>query len=473
MSCLELDTYRICYYKSIPYEMGTTSLMKSTDFKIHSASTNVEEHLYRTPIKFGGRVSAEASILNATVEGQNAGGTPSRGVGSMTLGVAWSWPDPSVAGDVKLQAMVTLAERIARRLPELDAGDPMQIGVQIEELGLSEAKALARELDLASDIPPLAVLVVACVFDAAVHDAFGKAVGASVYDCYGSDFINKDLSHYLDEQFRGEFPDQYTLRKATSPMPLYHLVGALDPLTDADVQKPVGDGHPETLQEWIKQDQLTHLKIKLNGQDLQWDVERVIAVDAAASALYPNRDWQYSLDFNEMCPDVDYLLESLAKIKEGSPAAFERIQYIEQPTARDLFSPGAFDMHEAAKIKPIVIDESLLGYDSLLRARELGYTGVALKACKGQTQSLLMGAAALKMGLFLCVQDLTCPSRSFAWSAGLASRIPTVAAIEGNARQFMPAANEEWIRRFPGLFVVKDGRIDPSVLSGNGLGYGD
>ncbi len=29
-------------------------------------------------------------------------------------------------------------------------------------------------------------------------------------------------------------------------MPLYHLVGALDPLTPADVTKPVGDGLPET-----------------------------------------------------------------------------------------------------------------------------------------------------------------------------------------------------------------------------------
>ena len=60
-------------------------------------------------------------------------------------------------------------------------------------------------------------------------------------------------------------------------MPLYHLVGALDPLTAADVAKPVGDGLPETLGEWIALDGLTHLKIKLNGDDLAWDVERVAA----------------------------------------------------------------------------------------------------------------------------------------------------------------------------------------------------
>ena len=68
-------------------------------------------------------------------------------------------------------------------------------------------------------------------------------------------------------------------------------------------------------------------------------------------------------------------------------------------------------MHEAAKLKPVVIDESLTDLERLLLAREMGYTGVALKACKGQSQALLMAAAAQKYSMFLCVQDLTCPGR--------------------------------------------------------------
>ena len=71
----------------------------------------------------------------------------------------------------------------------------------------------------------------------------------------------------------------------------------------------------------------------------------------------------------------------------------------------------------------------------------MGYTGAALKACKGQSQSLLMAAAAQKYGLFLCVQDLTCPGASLIHSAGLAAHVPGVAAIEANARQYCPAAN--------------------------------
>ena len=84
------------------------------------------------------------------------------------------------------------------------------------------------------------------------------------------------------------------------------------------------------------------------------------------------------------------------------------MQYIEQPTHRDLRANPENRMHEAAQIKPVVIDESLVDLESLLLAREQGYSGVALKACKGHSEALLMGAAAQKYRLFLCVQDLTC-----------------------------------------------------------------
>src|SRR5262249_26382351 len=156
--------------------------------------------------------------------------------------------------------------------------------------------------------------------------------------------------------------------------------------------------------EWIAYNGLTHLKIKLNGDDLNWDVERVVRVDRAAAPAQQKRGaatWCYSLDFNERCPHVGNLLEFLAKVRERAPDGFGRIQYIEQPTARDLKADRANIMHEVAKLRPVVIDESLLDIESLRLAREMGYTGAALKACKGQSQSLLLAAAAQKYGMFL------------------------------------------------------------------------
>ena len=128
-------------------------------------------------------------------------------------------------------------------------------------------------------------------------------------------------------------------------------------------------------------------------------------------------------------------------------------------------------MHEVAKLKPVVIDEALVDYDALVKCRELGYSGVALKACKGQTESLLAAAAAQKFGMFLCVQDLTCPGASFLHSCSLAARIPGIAAIEGNARQYCPGPNEKWAKRYSDLFVIKDGSVGTARLSENGLGF--
>jgi hypothetical protein len=127
-------------------------------------------------------------------------------------------------------------------------------------------------------------------------------------------------------------------------------------------------------------------------------------------------------------------------------------------------------MHAAAKLKPVVIDESLTDLESLMLAREMGYTGVALKACKGQSQSLLMAAAAQKLNLFLCVQDLTCPGASLIQSASLAAHIPGVSGIEANSRQYCPAANRGWEKRFPGIFQVKGGVMETGGLRGLGLG---
>jgi hypothetical protein len=126
-------------------------------------------------------------------------------------------------------------------------------------------------------------------------------------------------------------------------------------------------------------------------------------------------------------------------------------------------------MHEAAKLRPVVIDESLTDLDSLMLAREMGYTGVALKACKGQSEALLMAAAAQKYKMFLCVQDLTCPGASLVHSAGLAAHVPGVAAIEANSRQYVPAANSGWEKKFPGIFIIKDGFLATETLTGPGL----
>ena len=57
----------------------------------------------------------------------------------------------------------------------------------------------------------------------------------------------------------------------------------------------------------------------------------------------------FSLDFNEKCPNVDYLVEMMRTIKQKTPSGFEKIQYVEQPTKRDLKSDRNNVMHRSSQ----------------------------------------------------------------------------------------------------------------------------
>jgi L-alanine-DL-glutamate epimerase-like enolase superfamily enzyme len=449
--------------------------VKSTDVLVCELRTSLDRITYRTPMKFGGRVVTDVTLLNVTALVETRDGRRGEGFGSMPMGNAWAWPSNVVPADQTLTAMVRLGEAIAGpKATELAAAHPLELCHRLQPTYAELATQMASQLHLAEPMPRLAQLVAASPLEAAIFDAYGKALGQNVYNLLGPEFVSRDVSAYLGPEFAGEYLDRYTLREPKARMPLYHLVGALDALSDADLSTRLDDGLPETLPEWIRFNGLTHLKIKLAGDNLAWDVTRVVAVENASAPAQQARGcaaWNYSLDFNEKCANVEYVLDFIAKLEEASPQALARVQYIEQPTHRDLRAHPENRMHRAAKLKPVVIDESLVDYESLLLAREQGYSGVALKACKGHSEALLMGAAAQKFGLFLCVQDLTCVGASFLHSASLAARLPTIAAIEGNGRQYCPAGNEGWQERFPSMFDIQDGTVGTCALTGPGLGY--
>ncbi len=448
--------------------------MNPTDIRIREIRYEYEDFRYRTPIKFGGVALDRVTIVNAHCVVETFTGKTAAGFGSMPIGNVWAYPSRKLGYEQTLAAMRAVAERVAVIYGAYrEYGHPIDITWALEPAYHKAAEEISKSLALDDPIPHLATLVSASPFDAALHDAFGKVHGLNCYSTYGADFLSHDLGHFLGKEYGGLWLHQFIDRKAKPRMPLYHLVGALDPLTSGEVKQPVGDGLPETLGEWIYFDGLTHLKIKLNGEDLDWDVERVLGVNRVAEEVQAKRgvvQWFYSLDFNEKCANVGYLLDFLKRIKERSPSGFERIQYIEQPTRRDLKADRANVMHEASKLRPVVIDESLLDVESLRIAKEMGYTGAALKACKGQTQTVLLAAAAKHHGMFLCVQDLTCPGASLIQSAGIAAHIPGVAAIESNARQYCPISNEPWAARFPGMFNITDGTMETGLLDGLGLG---
>lgn len=441
-------------------------------------TSDTTAYRYRTPMKFGGRVVEEVTVLTVTAELTNRDGRTATGQGSMTMGVAWAWPDPTVPDLLKLRVVLNLAERMRHAANDQQAaGHPMEVGLQWSRRRAAIADEVAAEAGLPTPVPPLAILLAASPMEAALFDAHGKAAGRSSYQLLGKEHLANDLGQLLNtSSYRGLELSSFVSSQPKATMPLYHLVGALDPLTPADVDQPVGDGLPETLEEWIRRCELTHLKIKLAGDDRQWDLARVSQIDAVAQqsndrGASTGKPWHYSLDFNERCENEEYVLGLLDDLHEQFPRAFSRVQYIEQPTQRDLHRPDAVTMHRAAQRVPVVIDESLTDLESLQLAVAQGYSGIALKACKGHVEALLLGAVAQHERLFLCVQDLTCVGMSLLHSASLAAHLPGVAAIESNGRQYCPEGNAAWMDRYGPMFEIRAGAVPTSLLDSPGLGY--
>jgi hypothetical protein len=103
----------------------------------------------------------------------------------------------------------------------------------------------------------------------------------------------------------------------------------------------------------------------------------------------------------------------------------------------------------------------------------LGWSGVALKTCKGHTGALLTAAKTAAAGKIYSVQDLTNPGLALIHSVGMAARLSPLKGVEANARQFIPQANEtiEDPAFQAGLVNIRDGFARWPVQGAVGLGY--
>ncbi len=448
------------------------TISKNSPFRIVDLSSGRQSFDYRTPIKFGGRIVKNVVIQQIYVTLEAKGKKKACGIGEMTLGTAWAWPSKTLSADQVTRIVSALCDRVVERAAQMDFGThPIDFGMRLKGEAKQLSLELAEQMKLTEPIPDLAVMLACSSIDAAVHDAFGRLHQCSSFACMSRELLPDSLDRWLGLEFAGKHLSEFVSTAPVETLPLYHLVGGLDALSNADLGQRINDGLPETLEEWIQAEQLTHLKLKLSGTDLDWDVGRTIEVDRIATASGQSRPWSFSLDFNESCPNEDYVIDFIERIDRLSRTAFERLQYIEQPTARDLKTRKDVTMHRVGRLKPVVIDESLTDQETLLIARQLGYTGIALKACKGISESLLMAAAARHYGMFLCVQDLTCVGASFLQSCSLAAHIPTITAVEGNGRQYCPSGNAIWDEVYRPMFRVLGGVVPTELLTENGLGF--
>ena len=447
-----------------------------TDMRVLEVEPTFAEERLRTPLKFGTGIVSATTSMTVRLKAENGAGKVAEGHGNILLSDVWGFPSAVLTHEERDAAMREVGRRFCRRVAEAgEAGHPLDLFLTAKEDLAGIAEDVCEEQGLVEPMPILGALVCASPVDAALHDAFGRLNEVSSYDACGPEFVSHDLSRYLGPEFAGRYPGDSLKPRFEPRLPIFHLVGGVDKLTRAEVtDDDPKDGLPVSLEEWIERDRLICFKVKLRGTDIEWDVQRTCEVaDVIAhtrARLGMREGFWLSTDSNELNESPETVVEYLRKLGEGSPLAFRSLLYVEQPTERDL-SAHRFDMRPVAAIKPVLADEGVTDIDRLRLAKELGWSGVGLKTCKGHSSALLYVAWAKAKGMVLSVQDLTNPGLSLVHSAGFSARIDTIMGFEYNSRQYLPRSAPEVRERHRTLFEVREGRVSTETLGAVGLGY--
>ncbi|MDB6030964.1 MAG: enolase superfamily enzyme related to L-alanine-DL-glutamate epimerase, partial [Verrucomicrobiales bacterium] len=226
-------------------------------------------------------------------------------------------------------------------------------------------------------------------------------------------------------------------------------------------------GYPVLLGDWIERDGLKCLKVKLRGNDADWDYQRLLRVGEIA--LAKGVEW-LTADFNCTVMDPAYVTSMLDRLRDEHPRLYGMMLYVEQPFPYEL-PEHPIDVHSVAARKPLFLDESAHDWRMIQLGRELGWTGVALKTCKTQTGAILSACWAKAHGMTLMVQDLTNPMLAQIPHVLLAAHVGTIMGVETNAMQFYPKASKTEAEVHPGLYERRNGFVDLKSIRGNGFGY--
>jgi L-alanine-DL-glutamate epimerase-like enolase superfamily enzyme len=429
----------------------------------------------RMPLKFGKETVTEVVCCRVKITVADENGRQAEGWGETPLIAQWGWASETLSYSERLETMKDFCLRLAKAWSEFDeSGHAFEVGHEfLRQVLPSLLSQINEERAGREPMPYLAALICNSPFDIALHDAYGNLLGLPVYETYRPPFMRHDLSAYLEPDdesvsFRGKYPADFLLPDPPRKLPVWHLVGARDPLTEDDLtgDEP-DDGYPVLLRDWILRDGLKCLKVKLSGTDFDWDYERFVRVGQIA--VQHDVLW-LTADFNCTVTDPEYVVEFLDKLMLEHPRLWQMLLYIEQPFPYDL-EAYPVDVRTIAARKPLFMDESAHDWKFVRMGRKLGWTGVALKTCKTQTGALLMQAWAKAHGVLLMVQDLTNPMLALIPHVLLAAYSGTLMGVEANAMQFYPQASEPEAKVHPGLYRRQNGCVDWSTVKGSGFGY--
>lgn len=396
------------------------------------------------PLKISSGTITQITEARATVHVE-AGGVEAEGSGSIYLSDFWAWPDPAFSHDARDAELCKFCLHVARELPGLcgDPAHPLELGLRLHHRSAHH-----------ETIPVLATAMCASPFDAALHDAVGQALGVSAFSFYEHDHSVPSADRLFAGGSAVRAIRNLLCRPPAPAVAGWYLVSAADDLG-------------EEMASWVRHGYAC-FKIKVLGRDADEDAARTAAVYRRAIECGVKNP-RLSLDSNEGNPDARSVLEYLHALRETDPNAFEALEYLEQPTGRDM-TCHAHDWREVGQLKPVLLDEGLVDLGLLSLAKQQGWSGLALKTCKGHSFALCAAAWAREQGMLLALQDLTNPGLSAIHSCLFAAHVPTMNGVELNSPQFTPDANKDWLPRLAGLFDSTDGHHSLPNMNSIGLG---
>jgi L-alanine-DL-glutamate epimerase-like enolase superfamily enzyme len=452
--------------------------LADTDIRIKQVDVAFSQEMFRTPLQLSSGPIYGCDYSAAVIGVENRAGKTAFGHGGIFLSDLWSFPTAALTHEEKADCMKETVLRLAAILRVVEGFfDPMQLSHQIDQELRGVLRKIAQERNYTVEIPLLLGVVCWSPLDAAIHDAWGRAADRSCYDMYNRECLNDDLSLFLGEDWRGVFPSDFLASVRTrQELWVQHVVGVGDPLTELDLPGFQGpqDGLPVTLGEWIAAEHIRRFKIKLKGDDVTASLDFIRSVYRVAAEQLGRlgiaaQEMKLALDPNEAFRSTEPVEELLARLRESDPDCFAAVEYLEQPTPRDLTRFG-FSMRGIDAYKPVIMDESLDDIGNLPMCSELGWSGIALKTCKGQSHVIAAYCWGKRYGKHVTVQDLTNSGLAFVHSARLWSRLELSAdSLEYNSRQFAPFSFPEVKLQYPDLFRVSDGRVSLRQIGGVGL----
>lgn len=418
------------------------------------------------PLTFGSGSVTSITCARVSVTITTEKGRVATGWGEVPLNGVWAWPTADSDAE-REQVLRTVCIDIARALRECRfCGHPVEVSRRFMREVLPYLTAGGTGAAVRQQIPGTVALLCMTPFDLALYDAFGRVHNLPVIETLGPNLMRGDLSACIEddecEWASGIYPRDVLAPQPKTKLPVWHLVGASDPLEDQEHPLPSW-----SLREWIQRDGIQALKVKLLGRDIETDAQRYVRVFTIGSALGVR---SYSLDLNAAPSEADYVVRLFDRLETLTPEGFALIVFVEEPFPPDRFLDRVL-VRDVARRKPLFMDENATGWRQVRLGYEAGWTGVALKTCKTLTESLCSLAWARRHAMPVVVQDLTNPMLAQLTHLWFASYVDQGHGVESNAMQFYPGASGPEAKVHPGAYRRRNGLIDISSLHGPGFGY--